>query len=120
MSYDEHLAARIRQDLAEKKKRATEKKMFGGVCFLVGGKMCCGITKDDFLVRVGKEGFADAIAQPHAREMDFTGTPSTSTVYVAKEGLRTKAMLGRWIDRGIAVAEAAKKTKPKRARKKTR
>jgi TfoX/Sxy family transcriptional regulator of competence genes len=101
MSYDERLAARIRKALNERDD-VTEKKMFGGLCFMVGGAMCCGILKNDLIVRVGAGQFADAVAQPHARPFDFTGRPSTRMVYVAPEGVRTDAALARWISRGLA------------------
>lgn len=75
--------------------------MFGGLCFLVNGAMCCGLTKSDFMVRVGAAHYGDALAQPHARPMDFTGRPLKGMVYVAPEGLRTKATLARWVRRGV-------------------
>jgi hypothetical protein len=78
-----------------------EKKMFGGLCFMVGGAMCCGLTKTDFIVRVGPEGYDDALAQPHARPMDFTGRPLKGMVYVRPEGIRTDAALARWVRRGL-------------------
>jgi TfoX/Sxy family transcriptional regulator of competence genes len=100
MSYDENLATRIRQLLADRDD-VVEKKMFGGLCFMVGGAMCCGLTKSDFMVRVGADHYEEALAQPHARPMDFTGRPLKGMVYVAPEGLRTKAALTRWVRRGI-------------------
>lgn len=106
MSYDETLAARIRAALA-KRRGVSEKKMFGGLCFMVDGKMCCGLTSTDFMGRTGKAAFPAAVARPHARPMDFTGRPSTSMVYVARDGLKTEAMLGKWIEVGLtAVANA--------------
>jgi TfoX/Sxy family transcriptional regulator of competence genes len=100
VSYDEKLAARVRALLATRGD-VVEKKMFGGLCFMVGGAMCCGLTKTDFMVRVGAEHYDDALAQPHARPMDFTGRPLRGMVYVAPEGLRTDAALARWIRRGL-------------------
>lgn len=86
MSYDENLAARIRCVLSERTDVVEKKKMFGGLCFMVGGAMCCGLTKTDFMVRVGADQYDDALAQPHARPMDFTGRPLAGMVYVAPEG----------------------------------
>jgi TfoX/Sxy family transcriptional regulator of competence genes len=100
MSYDEKLAARVRRVLSDRRD-VVEKKMFGGLCFMVNGKMCCGITGTDFMVRVGKAGYDAALSQPHARPMDFTGRPLTGMVYVAKDGLRTEAALGAWVGRGL-------------------
>lgn len=69
--------------------------MFGGLCFMVNGSMCCGLTATDFMVRVGPDAFKAAVTRPHARPMDFTGRPSKSMVYVAPEGLRGAA-LAKW------------------------
>ena len=79
-----------------------EKKMFGGLCFMVGGAMCCGLTKTDFMVRVGADQYDDALAQPHARPMDFTGRPLAGMVYVAPEGIRSAAALAKWVGRGVS------------------
>ncbi len=104
--YDEGLAERIREQLSEEHRDLTEKKMFGGVCFLLGGKMCCAITQEAFMVRVGTAGYEEALAQPHARVMDFTGKPSRFAVYVDPPGYRTDAQLRRWLARGVALARS--------------
>ena len=101
MSYDENLGARIRHILA-KRTDVVEKKMFGGLCFMVGGAMCCGLTKTDFMVRVGPDAYDDALAQPHARPMDFTGRPLAGMVYVAPEGIKSAAALAKWVGRGVS------------------
>jgi TfoX/Sxy family transcriptional regulator of competence genes len=103
LAYDETLATRIR-DILSVRRDVTEKKMFGGLCFLVNGKMSCGITSTDFMVRVGKDELEAALARPHARPMDFTGRPSKGAVYVAKDGLRTRAALATWVNSGVAFA----------------
>jgi len=115
MSYDEKLAARVREVLAHRSD-VVEKKMFGGLCFMVNGSMCCGLTKSDFMVRVGPEQFEEALAQPHARPMDFTGRPSRGMVYVAPAGLKTRATLASWIDRALVFlsSKPAKKARAKR------
>jgi hypothetical protein len=100
MAYDEKLAERVRRVLRDRVDVA-EKRMFGGLCFMVNGRMCCGLTKTDLMVRVGPEKYQDALAEPHARAMDFTGKPLAGMVYVAPEGVRSKAALARWIGRGI-------------------
>tara|TARA_B100000809_G_C15127900_1_gene527066 strand:+ start:406 stop:867 length:462 start_codon:yes stop_codon:yes gene_type:complete len=89
MAYDEGLAQRVRELLEERweELEVIEKKMFGGLCFMVQGNMCCGILQDDMMVRVGAEGHADALAQPHARPMDFTGKAMKGMVYVGPEGV---------------------------------
>lgn len=98
---DDALASRIRELLSERVD-VEEKRMFGGLCFMVNGQMCCGLTKTDLMVRVGKAGYDDALAQPHARPMDFTGRPLVGFVYVDPAGVRTKVGLAKWIARGLA------------------
>ena len=112
--FDEVTAARIRAVLADQRD-VVEKRMFGGLCFMVNGQMCCGLTKTDFMVRVGKDGFAAALAQPHARPMDFTGRPSTGMVYVDPAGYKTEAALAAWVGRGVKLV-TANRPKRKRAR----
>ncbi len=113
MSYDEKLAARVRKVFADRDD-VVEKKMFGGLCFMVNGAMCCGLTKSDFMVRVGAAQFDDALAQPHARPMDFTGRPLNGMVYVAPEGLRTDTALAGWVRRGLVFVTEKPPTKPRK------
>jgi TfoX/Sxy family transcriptional regulator of competence genes len=103
VAYDEQLAQRVREVLAPHPEVA-ERKMFGGLAFMLRGNMCCGIVDDELMVRVGPEGHADAIDQPHAREMDFTGKPSKGMVYVARAGVTTKKALASWVDKGVEYA----------------
>lgn len=114
MSHDENLARRIRALLSDRDDVA-EKKMFGGLCFMVAGAMCCGLTKSDFMVRVGPDQYDDALTQPHARPMDFTGRPLKGMVYVAPEGLRRDAALAKWVQRGVRFVTSlpAKKAAPR-------
>lgn len=100
MAYDETLAERIRA-LIGMRPDVAEKKMFGGIAFMVGGHMAVGIIADDLMVRVGPEAFERALAEPHARPMDFTGTPSKNMVYVAPDGVRTAKALATWVARGV-------------------
>ena len=76
--------------------------MFGGLCFMVQGNMCCGILQDDIMVRVGADAHADALAQPHARPMDFTGKAMKGMVYVGPEGLEGDDDLEGWVQRGLS------------------
>jgi TfoX/Sxy family transcriptional regulator of competence genes len=105
MAYDESLADRVRAALAGTP-GLREKRMFGGLCFLVRGNMACGIVRDTLMVRVGPDGYAAALAEPHAREMDFTGRPLRGMVYVDAAGVRTDADLAAWVGRGTAFAGA--------------
>jgi hypothetical protein len=103
MAYDEGLAQRIREALDERTD-VTEKKMFGGLAFLVGGNMSVGIIGEELMVRVGPEVWAEALARPHVREMDFTGRPMKGFVYVGTEGFEDDADLAAWVARGVGFA----------------
>ncbi len=96
MAYDEGLAERIR-GLLDEQGGYTEKKMFGGVAFLLDGKMFVGIVKDDLMVRVGAEQYEASLKKPHARPMDFTGKPMAGYVYVGPAGLAEDALLQKWV-----------------------
>jgi TfoX/Sxy family transcriptional regulator of competence genes len=109
MAYDEGLAQRIRE-LLEDDPRIREKKMFGGVAFLANGHMAAGIIRDELMVRVGPDGYERAIAQPHARAMDFTGRPMRGFVQVAPAGFEDDADLSAWLARGVAYAEKQEET----------
>jgi hypothetical protein len=99
MAYDEALAARIRGILGGHR-GITEKKMFGGLCFLLNGKMCCGVLKRDLVARVPPEEYEFFLRKPGVRPMDFTGRPMKGFVYVAPEGYRTD--LACWVERCLA------------------
>lgn len=100
MSYDEKTAERVRRILSGRAD-VVEKKMFGGLCFMVNGSMCCGLTHTAFMIRVGPEHYEEALAQPNARPMDFTGRPLTGMVYVDPAGYRTDVDLAKWVARGV-------------------
>lgn len=102
MAYNENVANRVRQALAEAGVEPLERQMFGGLAFMVQGHMTVGIIGDDLMVRVGKEAHRGALALPHSRPMDFTGKPMTGMVYVAAEGFVDEADLRDWIQRGLA------------------
>ncbi|HEU4402757.1 MAG TPA: TfoX/Sxy family protein, partial [Candidatus Polarisedimenticolia bacterium] len=95
------LAGRIRRIIG-KRRGAVEKKMFGGLAFMLDGRMCCGIIGRDLMVRVGPERYEEALAEPHTRPMDFTGRPLTGFVYVAPAGYESDAAVRRWIGWGVA------------------
>lgn len=103
MVYDEGLAERVRAAL-QGVRGVSEKKMFGGLSFLLRGHMCCGIIGDELMVRVGPEAYAACLREPHAREMDFTGRPMKGLVTVAVAGLTSSATLAAWVARGRAYA----------------
>lgn len=105
MPYDEQLAAQVRTAL-EGRREVSEKKMFGGLAFLLRGHMLCGIVGRDLMVRVGPEAYEEALTRPHAREMDFTGRPMNGMMFVAPEGVRSTEQLRSWIERGLRFVEA--------------
>ena len=103
MAFNEELALRIRQSLGEQT-GVTERKMFGGLCFMVHGNMLGGVMGDEIIVRVGAERYEDALKQPHAREMDFTGRPMRGFVVVASEGIASDERLNEWVELGAQFA----------------
>jgi hypothetical protein len=105
MAYDEVLASRIRDVLATRADVA-EKKMFGGLVFMVSGRMACGVLGRDMIVKVGSDRYTASMAEAHTRVMDFTGRPSRGMVYVSPEGTATDAELQRWVGIAVSVAEA--------------
>lgn len=103
MAYDEGLAQRVREALSDRRDLA-EKKMFGGLCFLLGGNMCCGIVGEELMLRVGPDAYEKVLSREHAREMDFTGRAMRGMVYVGVEGLRTHEALSGWLDPAVDFA----------------
>lgn len=103
MAYDEQLADRVRRLLA-RRDGLTERKMFGGIAFMLGGNMCCGVVKSDLMVRVGPEQHDKALALPGARPMDFTGRPMKGMVFVRPAGYRDGKALAAWVKRGADYA----------------
>jgi TfoX/Sxy family transcriptional regulator of competence genes len=98
--YDEALAARVRAVLGAHPD-VGETKMFGGLSFMLGGQMCCGVLKDQLVVRVGTDKLEQALSEPYTQPMDFTGRPSSGMVYVEGAGLRSDSELGRWVERAV-------------------
>lgn len=97
MAYDPTLADRVRR-LVAGRPGVTEKAMFGGLAFLLGGRMFCGVLGRDLLARVGPGGHDAAMAREHVRIMDFTGRPMRGYVFVGPEALSTRRDLTRWVD----------------------
>ena len=105
MAYEESVAVRVRQRL-QSRDDVIEKKMFGGLAFMVSGHMACGINGEELMVRIGPDGYAEALAQSHAREMDFTGRALKGFVYVAPEGFADDRLLGGWLQRALAFVDS--------------
>jgi len=105
VAFDEGLAERVRALLANEPD-SHERKMFGGLCFLCSGNMACGIVGDELMVRVGPDAWTDALRQPHAREMDFTGRSMKGMVSVGVDGFTEDADLVTWVRRGATYARS--------------
>jgi TfoX/Sxy family transcriptional regulator of competence genes len=106
MAYDEDLANRVREQLTSVGP-VTEKRMFGGLAFLVAGNMAVSVSGDELLVRVGPERTEDALAKEHARPFEMAGgRRPKGWVKVAPEGLRTKRQLASWVARGVEFARS--------------
>lgn len=103
MAYDESLAARVKETLSGHPDIA-ERKMFGGLAFMLAGNMCCCVTDRGLMVRVGRDDYAEALALPHAGVMDITGRPMRGWVLVQSHGLETRDRLAEWVERGTTFA----------------
>ena len=103
MAYDENLGLRISEILADVR-GLEEKKMFGGVGFLVNGNMACGVHKDSLIVRVGPDNYQAALGKEHAGVFDMTGRPMTGWVMVAAPGFATDKALSKWVQQGLDFA----------------
>jgi TfoX/Sxy family transcriptional regulator of competence genes len=103
MAYNEALAARIRARLSQVS-GLTEKKMFGGVGFLVNGNMACGVNGEDMIVRVGPEKYIQALAQPDTGVFDMTGKPMTGWIKVKPDGIQDEHQLADWVQQGLDYA----------------
>src|SRR5262245_61623292 len=98
MSYDEKLAARTREVIAATKNKSEEKKMFGGLCFMVNGKMCVGVEQERMMVRLDPEKYDEAIRKKGCTPMDFTGKVMKGFVFVDAAALSTKKDLEYWLN----------------------
>lgn len=100
MAFSEALAARIRDALA-RKKGIEERKMFGGVGFLLHGNMLVGVWKDSLIVRLGPDEGSDALLEPHVKEFDITGKPMKGWAMVRPEGVEGDDQLKEWLRRAV-------------------
>ena len=100
MAYDEGLAERLRE-VFHGRRGVSEKKMFGGVAFMVDGHMAVGIVGTTLMARVGPAAYEQVLRLPHVREMDFTGKPMKGYVYVGSEGFEAQSELEAWVERCV-------------------
>ena len=114
MSYNERLAERIREYF-KRRKGVEEKRMFGGLCFMLNGHMCCGIENDRLMVRVAPERYEMLLKKPHARKMDFTVKPLKGFLFISEAGYRTASGLSSWLDKAV---ECARSKTPKKRKSK--
>ncbi len=111
MAFEESVAERVRDGLS-RRAAAVEKKMLGGLAFLVRGHMCCGVVGRRLMIRVGPDAHAAALARPHAKPMDFTGEPLAGFAFVEPAGFAKEADLATWLDSALAfVTGLPEKTK---------
>lgn len=97
MAFDEQLAERVRDALAPRE-AVTQRKMFGGVAFMVSGNMACGVNNDDLMIRLDPEEAGRALAEEHVRPMDFTGKPMKGFLYVGAAGTDDDDALAGWVE----------------------
>jgi TfoX/Sxy family transcriptional regulator of competence genes len=103
MAYDETLADRVREVLAARSD-LSERKMFGGVAFMIGGNMAVGVLADDLMVRHDPEEADAILIRPHTRPMDFTGRPMKGMVFVGPEATTADGDLLEWVEAGADFA----------------
>lgn len=92
--------------------------MMGGLCFMLNGKMCCGIVKDDLMVRVIESRYEEALSHPHGRQMDFTGRPLKGFVFVDPDGFKKERDLSYWLEMGVEFVQSLP-TEPRKIKKST-
>ena len=103
MAYDEKIADRIRK-MTGARIGISERKMFGGIAFMLYGNMFCGVLGKELVLRLGNDGAVAALKRPHTRKMDFTGKPIKSMIYLSPEGIKDDAELMAWIKTSMSFA----------------
>ncbi len=114
MSYDTRLEQRVRQFFDAKHIKYVAKRMMGGLCFMVKGKMCVGVEKNRLMARIGPDGYDDALMRKGCRPMDFTGRPMRGFVFVELDGLKSDKDLAFWLALALAYNPVAKKSPRKK------
>jgi TfoX/Sxy family transcriptional regulator of competence genes len=100
MAFDSNLAERIRKQLAQQK-GLTEKKMFGGIGFLLNGNMCCGVLGAEVIIRLDPEQTDKALTNKHTRIFDFSGRPMKGWIFVGTQAVETESDLKHWLQIGL-------------------
>ncbi len=114
MPYNEKLADRVRDYIAQYQENIEEKKMFGGLCFMVNDKMCVGVESERLMVRLHPDLQDEALEQEGAAPMDFTGKPMKGYVFVNIGSLHSNKQLHYWLDHALAYNAIAKASKKKK------
>lgn len=117
MAYNEFLGDRIQQILIEKNVNFFEKKMFGGLCFMVDNKMCVGIVKDEVMARIGVEKYAEALTKEGCNEMNFTGRPMKGYVFLTDDATDLDSDLEYWVQLALDFNPFAKASIKKKRKK---
>ena len=101
MAYNKNLAKRL-QKAFQKYRGTASKEMFGGIAIMLNGKMCCGVIKNNLVVRVGPKNYEKVLTKPNVRPMDFTGRPLRGFVYVTPAGCKSSKSLAQWVSLGVS------------------
>jgi TfoX/Sxy family transcriptional regulator of competence genes len=117
MAFDERLAKRVRDLFAARGVSVEEKRMMGGLCFMVNGKMCVGIAGTQLMVRLDPAIYEESLRKPGCVPMDFTGRPMRGFVFVNPEGTSSSKSLELWIDVALEFNPRAKASSPRKPRK---
>lgn len=113
MAYDEKLAERIRERLADHK-NIEEKEMMGGIAFMLNGKMCVGVVKDEMMCRIDPDLYKEVLEKQGCREMDFTGRPMKGWIFVDDTGMKSKKDFDYWLNLSLDFNKKAKASKKKK------
>lgn len=105
MAYDEALADRVHQ-LLQRRAGYTQRKMFGGICFMLHGNMCCSVTRSCLMLRLGEKKAAQALQEPFTHEMDFTGKVMKSMIYVEGPGIEEEQDLKYWLNQAVRFTQS--------------
>lgn len=114
MAFNEKIADRVREIIALTHKNVEEKKMFGGLCFMVNDKMCIGVEKERLMVRLDPAKYEEALEKEGAKPMDFTGKVMKGYVFVDIDAVKTKKELNYWVAMALEYNKLAKASKKKK------
>jgi len=116
MSYNEKLADRVREIISESHQNVVEKKMFGGLCFMVNDKMCVGVEQQRLMVRLDPAKYDEVMGKEGCKPMDFTGKIMKGYVFVDAQALNTNKKLAYWMELALEYNKIAKPSKKKKAK----